>query len=227
VFEFRCNLYAKEGQLALMDARGDTAVMPCGLKVDIICAADYGPELSDFSGPSGVLSGWAIIQRLTASGQRAPLRLARLALSGEGKAGGMADNKTQPTKLSVAAFIDALTDLTRRADAKALVRLMQNAAGEKPKMWGPSIIGFGSYHYKYDSGREGDMPLIGFSPRKAATVLYIMAGLRDSGSLLAKLGKHTTGKGCLYINKLADVDQKVLEALVVKSVAAMRARSPI
>jgi hypothetical protein len=134
----------------------------------------------------------------------------------------MADNKTKPTKLSVAAFLDALTDLTRRADAKALVRLMQNAAGEKPKMWGPSIIGFGSYHYKYDSGREGDMPLIGFSPRKAATVLYIMAGLRDSGALLAKLGKHTTGKGCLYINKLADVDQKVLEALVVKSVAAMR-----
>ena len=138
----------------------------------------------------------------------------------------MADNKTKPTKRNVAAFIDALTDLTRRADAKALVRLMQNAAGEKPKMWGPSIIGFGSYHYKYDSGREGDMPLIGFSPRKA-TVLYIMAGLRDSGALVAKLGKHTTGKGCLYINKLADVDQKVLEALVVKSVAAMRARSPI
>jgi hypothetical protein len=155
------------------------------------------------------------------------LRLTRLALSGEGKAGGMADNKTKPTKLNVAAFIDALTDLTRRADAKALVRLMRNAAGEKPKMWGPSIIGFGSYHYKYDSGREGDMPLIGFSPRKAATVLYITAGLRDSGALLAKLGKHTTGKGCLYINKLADVDQKVLEALVVKSVAAMRARSPI
>ena len=151
--------------------------------------------------------------------------VAKLALSGEGKAGGMADNKTKPTKLSVEAFIDALTDPTRRADAKALVRLLQDAAGEEPKMWGPSIIGFGSYHYKYDSGREGDMPLIGFSPRKAATVLYIMAGLRDSEALLEKLGKHTTGKGCLYIKKLADVDQKVLEALVAKSVAAMRARS--
>src|ERR1700733_3447066 len=125
----------------------------------------------------------------------------------------MAENKTKPTKSSVAAFIEALTDPARCADAEALVKLMQSAAGEKPKMWGPSIIGFGSYHYKYDSGREGDMPLIGFSPRKAATVLYITAGLRDSGALLAKLGKHTTGKGCLYINKLADVDQKVLEAL--------------
>jgi len=126
----------------------------------------------------------------------------------------------------VAAYIDALTDQTRRADAKALVKLMQSAAGEEPKMWGPSIIGFGSYHYKYDSGREGDMPLIGFSPRKAATVLYNMTGSGDSEPLLAKLGKHTTGKSCLYIKKLADVDQKVLEALVVKSVAAMRARYP-
>ena len=145
-------------------------------------------------------------------------------MSGEGRQ--EADNKTKPTKLSVAAFLDALTDLTRRADAKALVRLMQNAAGEKPKMWGPSIIGFGSYHYKYDSGREGDMPLIGFSPRKAATVLYNLTGFSHSEALLARLGKHTTGKGCLYIKKLADVDQNVLEALVVKSVAAVRARSP-
>ena len=138
----------------------------------------------------------------------------------------MADNKTKPTKSSVAAFIDAITDPTRRTDAKALVKLMQSAAGEKPKMWGPSIIGFGSYHYRYDSGREGDMPLISFSPRKAETVLYGMTGFSDSEALLAKLGKHTTGKGCLYIKKLADVDQQVLEALVVKSVAAMRARHP-
>ena len=138
----------------------------------------------------------------------------------------MADNKTKSTKLSVAAFIDAITDQTKRADAKALVKLMQSAAGEKPKMWGPSIIGFGSYHYTYDSGREGDMPLIGFSPRKAATVLYNVTGLDGSEALLAKLGKHTTGKGCLYIKKLADVDQRVLEVLVVKSVAATRARYP-
>ncbi len=136
----------------------------------------------------------------------------------------MADNKTKPTKLSVAAFVDALTDETKRADAKALVKLMQNATGEKPKMWGPSIIGFGSYHYKYESGREGDTPLAGFSPRKPATVLYGLAGSSGSEALLATLGKHTTGKGCLYIKKLADVDRKVLEALIVKSVAAKRAR---
>jgi hypothetical protein len=133
----------------------------------------------------------------------------------------MADNKTKPTKLSVAEFIDAIADQSRSADAKALVKLMQKAAGEKPKMWGPSIIGFGSYYYTYDSGREGDMPVIAFSPRKAATVLY---GLSESEALLPKLGKHTRGKGCLYIKKLADVDQKVLEAMAVKSVAAKRAR---
>src|SRR5437870_13893689 len=136
----------------------------------------------------------------------------------------MADNKTKATKLSVTAFIDALTDPAKRADAKALVKLMQSAAGEKPKMWGPSIIGFGSYHYKYESGREGDMPVIAFSPRKAATVLYGMTGFSEAAALLAKLGKHTTGKGCLYIKKLADVDMKVLETLVEKAVAATRAR---
>ena len=138
----------------------------------------------------------------------------------------MADNKTKPTKLNVAAFINALSEQTRRADAKALVTLMQNAVGEKPKMWGPSIIGFGSYHYTYESGREGDAPLIGFSPRKAATVLYHATGSSDAEALLAKLGKHTTGKGCLYIKKLADVDHQVLEALIVKSAAAARARHP-
>jgi hypothetical protein len=133
----------------------------------------------------------------------------------------MAENKTKATKVSVSAFIDAITDESRRADAKALVKLMQKAAGEKPKMWGPSIIGFGSYHYTYDSGREGDMPVVAFSPRKAATVLY---GLSDAEALLPKLGKHTRGKGCVYIKKLADVDQKVLEAMVVKSVGSRRVR---
>ena len=128
----------------------------------------------------------------------------------------MADNKTKPTKISVAAFIDAITDQSRRADAKALVKLMQKAAEEKPKMWGPSIIGFGSHHYVYDSGREGDMPLIAFSPRKAATVLY---GLSAAEALLPKLGKHTRGKGCIYIKKLADVDRKVLETMAAKAVA--------
>jgi hypothetical protein len=134
----------------------------------------------------------------------------------------MAENKTKPTKQNVAAFIDSLTDPAKRAEAKALIKLMHSATGEKPKMWGPSIVGFGSYHYKYDSGREGDMPLIGFSPRKAATVLYNMTGSSGSEALLAKLGRHTTGKGCLYIKRLSDVDQKVLEALAAKSIAAMR-----
>ena len=136
----------------------------------------------------------------------------------------MAENKTKPTEVSVTAYIDAIKDQIKRADAKALVKLMQSATGEKPKMWGPSIIGFGSCHYTYDSGREGDMPLAAFSPRKAATVLYSLTGSSDCEALLAKLGEHTTGKGCLYIKRLADVDQRVLEGLVAGSVAAKRAR---
>jgi hypothetical protein len=154
--------------------------------------------------------------------RRAPHKVLR-ALWLRGSLKRMADNKTKPTKLSVVEFVDAVADETRRADAKTLVKLMRSATGEKPAMWGPAIIGFGSSHYKYESGREGDMPLVGFSPRKAATVLY---GLKepDSEVLLAKLGKHTTGKGCLYIKKLADVDQKVLAELVVKAVTSKRAR---
>jgi len=138
----------------------------------------------------------------------------------------MADNKTKPTKVSVAAFIDAVPDQTRRADARTLVKLMQSATGEKPKIWGPSIIGFGSYHYRYDSGREGDMPIVAFSPRKAATVLYIMREFGGAAALLARLGKHTSGASCLYVKNLAAVDQKVLEELVVKSVAAVRVKYP-
>jgi hypothetical protein len=138
----------------------------------------------------------------------------------------MAENKTKPTELSVSTLIDALPDATRRADAKAIVKLMQSASGEKPKMWGPSIIGFGICHYKYESGREGDMPLIAFSPRKAATVLYSLTSFADAEALLAKLGKHTTGKGCLYIKKLEDVDRKVLQAMMVKSLAAKRVHKP-
>jgi hypothetical protein len=136
----------------------------------------------------------------------------------------MAENKTKPTEVSVTAFIDGIADSGRHADAKALVKLMQSAAGEKPKMWGPSIIGFGSYHYKYESGREGDMPVIAFSPRKAATVLYGVTGFDEAAGLLGKLGKHTTGKGCLYIKKLADVDEQVLKTLVVKALAVKRAK---
>jgi hypothetical protein len=134
----------------------------------------------------------------------------------------MPDNKTKPTSLSVAAFIETITDPARRADAKTLTKIMQSATREKPQMWGPSIIGFGTHHYKYESGREGDMPLIAFSPRKAATVLYNMIASADSKALLPELGKHTTGKGCLYIKKLSDVDQEVLKAMVAESLAAAR-----
>jgi hypothetical protein len=134
----------------------------------------------------------------------------------------MAENKTKQTAVSVAAFIGKLADETKRADALALVKLMQSATGEDAKMWGPSIIGFGSYHYTYDSGREGDMPLAGFSPRKPAIVLYGMRCDSNADALLTRLGKHTTGKGCVYIKKLSDVDLKVLKELIVKSVAASR-----
>lgn len=136
----------------------------------------------------------------------------------------MPENKTRPTHLSVDAFIDALTDPARRSDVRELVELMQRTSGEKPKLWGPSIVGFGSYHYRYDSGREGDMPLISFSPRKAAMVLYSMLAHSEAKALLPKLGKHTTGKGCLYIKKLADVDRTVLEMLIKNAVAYNRAR---
>jgi hypothetical protein len=136
----------------------------------------------------------------------------------------MPENKTTATTLSVGAFIDALTDAARRSDAKELVQLMQQISGEKPRLWGPSIVGFGSYHYRYDSGREGDMPLISFSPRKAATVLYSMLDHNEAKALLAKLGRHTTGKGCLYIKKLADVDRTILETLIKNAVAHHRAR---
>jgi Domain of unknown function (DU1801) len=134
----------------------------------------------------------------------------------------MAQNKTQQTKLSVTAFIAALDDEAKRADAKSLVKLMQSESGEKPRMWGPSIIGFGSYHYSYESGREGDMPVIAFSPRKAAIVLYGASGPDSSKALLKKLGKHSMGKGCVYIRKLADVDNAVLRKIVANAVAAAR-----
>jgi hypothetical protein len=136
----------------------------------------------------------------------------------------MAANKTKPTKVSVAAFINAIADETKRSDAKALIKLMQTASGEKPKMWGPSIIGFGSYHYKYESGREGDSLIVGFSPRKSALVLYGLRGFGGSVALLAKLGRHTTGKGCLYIKMLADVDPRVLMNLVAKSFAVAKCK---
>lgn len=123
---------------------------------------------------------------------------------------------------SVAGFLDKIADAQCRSDARALVGLLREATGETPKMRAPSIIGFGSYHYRYESGREGDAPLLAFSPRKSASVLYLHLGLADSDALLARLGKHMTGKGCLNIRKPADVDEKVLRELVAVSIARMR-----
>ena len=136
----------------------------------------------------------------------------------------MAENKTKPTEVSVADYIAAIPEAPRRADAQALLNLMQAATGEEPRLWGPSIIGFGSHHYRYETGREGDTLIVGFSPRKPATVLYGLRAAPDVDSLLDKLGKHTSGKGCVYIKKLADVDQKVLAELIRKSAAATRAK---
>jgi hypothetical protein len=135
----------------------------------------------------------------------------------------MAENKTKPTTISVSAFLNGCTDEERRADARVLAKLMQKVTGDKPTMWGPSIVGFGSYHYTYPSGREGDAPVVGFSPRKAANVLYGAIGFGGTEELLAKLGMHTTGKGCLYIKRLADVDVRVLRTLIEKAVVATRA----
>jgi hypothetical protein len=123
----------------------------------------------------------------------------------------MAENKTRATAASVDEFLDSIPDPQRRADAGTLRALMERASGEPAAMWGPSIIGFGSHHYKYASGREGDMCRIGFSPRANALVLY--GGFLRSPELLEMLGRHKTGKGCLYIKRLADVDEAVLEEM--------------
>lgn len=137
----------------------------------------------------------------------------------------MAETKTKVTTVSVETFLASVPDVGKRADAVALIDMMQSATGEKPRMWGPSIIGFGTYHYRYESGREGDSPLVGFSPRKAAMVLYIVTGFSGAEGLLAKLGKHTTGKSCLYVKRLSDIDLTFLRRLVDESVAAVRAKS--
>jgi hypothetical protein len=134
---------------------------------------------------------------------------------------GKAEPKTKPTAVSVGDFIDAVGNETRRSDAKTLLAMMKKATGEKPVMWGPSIVGFGKRRYKYESGREGEVPIAGFSPRKANLVLYL-AHCPERDALLRRLGKHKTGVGCLYVNKLADVDMAALEELVAKSVAHAR-----
>ena len=137
----------------------------------------------------------------------------------------MAANKTTPGGKSVAAFLAGVKDPARRKDCEALVALMKRVTKAQPVLWGPSIVGFGRSHYVYESGREGDWMLTGFSPRAGTLVLYLMAGLDDADALLAKLGPHKAGKGCLYVKRLADVDVRVLERLVRLSVAAVKQRS--
>lgn len=129
----------------------------------------------------------------------------------------MSQNKTLPTDASVADFLAAVPNARRRADGQALLEMMRDITGIEPQMWGPSIIGFGSYHYKYESGREGDMPMIGFSPRSRSLSLYIMDGFDDHDDLLSRLGKHRKGASCLYVNKLADVDTAILRELITRS----------
>jgi hypothetical protein len=138
----------------------------------------------------------------------------------------MAENKTKATEASVESYFSAIEDDARRKDCEALAKLMTKATKEKPKMWGTSIVGFGSYHYKYDSGREGDSCLTGFSSRKGDISIYLMASFPGHDQLLAKLGKHKMGKGCLYVRKLSDVDLKVLEQLVVGSFEEKKRQYP-
>lgn len=140
----------------------------------------------------------------------------------------MAEIKTRPTRVAVDDFIDKVAHPQRREDAKIVRAMMERLTGEPATMWGPTIVGFGSYHYKYESGHEGDMCRLGFSPRKAELVLYVLteAGGPEEEALLARLGKHRTGKCCLYIRKLSDVDEEVLEELVAESLAYMDKKFP-
>lgn len=130
----------------------------------------------------------------------------------------MGDLKNTPTDENVNEFLNGIENDKKREDSITILNLMKKITGEDPKMWGPSMIGFGSYHYKYDSGREGDWFLTGFSPRKRNFSLYIMAGFEQYENLLQKLGKHQTGKTCLYVNQLDDIDINILEELIRKSV---------
>ena len=129
--------------------------------------------------------------------------------------------KTVPTDASVEDYLNSVADETKRQDSFALLDLMREVTGEEPVMWGDSIVGFGTFHYVYASGREGDWPITGFAPRKQALTLYIMTGFDAYDDLLATLGKYSTGKSCLYIKRLSDVDMDVLRALVALSAAHM------
>lgn len=130
----------------------------------------------------------------------------------------MAEPKTKPTKASVKEFLNKIPDKERRDDCFAVAKIMEEITGDKPKMWGPSIVGFGTWHYKYASGREGDWPVTGFSPRKRDLTLYLMMGFNKHTELMQKLGKHSTGKSCLYIKRLSDIHLPTLKKLIKKSV---------
>jgi hypothetical protein len=135
----------------------------------------------------------------------------------------VADNKTRPTGASVTEFIAAISDPGMRADAKKVAAMMRRATGKRARMWGPSIVGYGSYHYRYASGRAGEFMITGFSPRKRALTIYVMPGFSRFDTLMSKLGSYKTGKSCLYIRRLADVDETVLEQIIAQSVGYMRA----
>ncbi|MEJ6403794.1 DUF1801 domain-containing protein [Yoonia sp. 2307UL14-13] len=139
----------------------------------------------------------------------------------------MADNKTQATTESVTEFIAAVDNPTRRQDAETLDRLFRDITGWHPRMWGPTIIGYGQYDYTYESGRSGTFLATGFSPRKANMVLYIMPGYAEFGDILDRLGKHRLGKSCLYINKLADVDIGVVAEIVRAGLNDLGERWPV
>ena len=134
----------------------------------------------------------------------------------------MAQNKTQRNDGDVMAYLESLENKRRREDSLVIKAMMEDVTGEPAEMWGSSIVGFGSYHYRYESGREGEFMLSGFAPRVQSLTLYIMGGHERYEELFARLGKHRTGKSCLYINKLADVDLDVLREIIVESVAYMR-----
>lgn len=138
----------------------------------------------------------------------------------------MAELKTQQNDASVEGYLNSVENKRRREDSFKVLELMKEVTGEEPKMWGTSIVGFGEYHYKYASGREGDWMLVGFAPRKQSLTLYIMPGFEEYGELMADLGKFKTGKSCLYINKLDDVDMDTLRELVHQSVEHMKATNP-
>jgi hypothetical protein len=138
----------------------------------------------------------------------------------------MYEAKTKPTDLSVAAYLEAIEDASRRRDCMELAALMRRVTGCEPKMWGSSIVGFDSYHYRYASGHEGDSCVVGFSSRKGDISVYLLAGYEGAEALLAQLGKHKIGKACLYIKRLADVQLPILDQLVVRSVAEIKRRYP-